>query len=157
MKKNVFLLLLAVMMVTFFSCKKDSSDATTDTTPGFSLKFQGTTWTGSSYNATHLTYNNVTQINAYKTGTSDQIVVAFTGAATGTYTLNDNNIGTAVIGSYSFSSLFSDIPVGSIVITKYDVSKKLISGTFTFDGESFGGSVYHITDGKFDNIPLTVN
>ena len=157
MKKNVFILLFAVMMVTFFSCKKSSSDDTTDTTASFSLKFQGTTWTGTSYTAAHLTFNNTTQITAYKSGTSDQIVVAFTGSATGTYTFNDNNLGSAVIGSITFSSLFSDIPVGSIVVTKYDVSKKLISGTFVFDGQSFGGTVYHITEGKFNNIPLTVN
>jgi len=156
MKKNVFILLLAVMMITFFSCKKDSADDTT-TTAGFSLKFQGATWTGSTYTATHLSVTSTTQINAYKSGTSDQIVLAFTGSGTGTYTFNDNNMGSAVIGSYSFSSIFSDTPVGSIVITKYDTSKKLISGTFTFDGQTFGGTIYHITEGKFDNTPLTVN
>ena len=157
MKKNVFVLLLAIMMVTFLSCKKDSSDTTTDdTTVGFSLKFQGNTWTGSTYTAAHVTATNQTQITAYKSGTSDQVVVGFTGSGTGTYNINDNNMGSAVIGSATFSSLFSDPPVGSIVITKYDVSKKLISGTFTFDGQSYGGTVYHITDGKFSNVPLTV-
>jgi hypothetical protein len=154
MKKNVFILLLAVMMVTFFSCKKDSSEEST--TPGFSLMFQGATWTGSTYTATHLTVNNSTQITAYKSGTTDQIVLAFTGSGTGTYIFNDNNMGSAVIGSFTFSSIFSDPPVGSIVVTKYDVSQKLISGTFSFDGQSFGGTVYHVTDGKFTNVPLTV-
>jgi hypothetical protein len=154
MKKNVFILLLAVLIVTCFSCKKDSSEDST--TPGFSLTFQGATWTGSSYTATHLTATNSTQITAYKSGTADQIVVAYTGSATGTYTFNDSNMGSAVIGSITFSSIFSDPPVGSIVVTKYDVSKKLISGTFTFDGQTFGGTVYHITNGKFDNVPLTV-
>jgi hypothetical protein len=158
MKKNVFILLLAVMMVTFFSCKKDSSDNNTDdTTASFSLKFQGTTWTGSTFAATHLTVNNTTQISAYKSGTSDQIVLAFSGSGTGTYTFNDNNMGSAVVGTLTCSSLFSDTPVGSIVITKYDDSKKLISGTFSFDGQSLYGTVYHITDGKFVNIPLIIN
>ncbi len=158
MKKNVIILLLAVMTVTFFSCKKKSSDDTTDsTTAGFSLKFQGSTWTGSTYTAIHLNVMNTTQITAYKSGTSVQIVLAFTGAATGTYTFDDNNMGTAVIGNYSFTSIFSDTPVGSIVVTKYDVSKKLISGTFSFDGQTYGGTVYHITEGKFDNVLLTVN
>jgi hypothetical protein len=136
--------------------KKDRNE-TEATTPGFSLKVQGTTWTGSTYAAVHLAFNNVTQVTAYKSGTSDQIVVAFTGASTGTYAFNDNNLGSAVIGSVAYSSLFSDIPVGSIVITKYDVTNKLISGTFSFDGESFGGTVYHFTEGKFNNVPLTVN
>ena len=127
MKKNVFILMLAVMMVTSFGCKKDSSDATADSTaPGFLLKVQGTTWTGSTYAATHFAFNNSTQITANKSGTSDQIILAFTGSGTGTYTFNDYNLGSAVIGSVSYTSLFSDIPVGSIVITKYDASKKLI-------------------------------
>jgi hypothetical protein len=158
MKKNVFPFLLAIMMVTFFSCKKDSSDPTPDSiTPGFSAKVQGTTWTGTTYAAAHFGFNNVTQITANKSGTSDQIVLAFTGSATGTYTFSDTNLGSAVIGSVAYTSLFSDIPVGSIVITKYDDSKKLISGTFSFDGESFDGIVFHFTEGKFTNIPLTVN
>ena len=158
MKKNVFVLLLAAMMVTFFSCKKDSSDANTDSTAsGFSVKIQGTSWTGSTYVAAHLTFNNTTQITAYKSGSSDQVVIAFTGAATGTYTFNNSNLGSAVIGSVAYSSLFSDTPVGSIVVTQYDVSKKLVSGTFSFDGQSLAGTVYHFTEGKFTNIPLTVN
>jgi hypothetical protein len=154
MKKNLFILLLAVMMFTFLSCSKDSSDDTT--TPGFSLKFQGNTWTGTTYTATHITFNNTTQITAYKSGTSDQVVIAFTGSGTGTYPFNDSNMGSAIIGTYTFSSVFSDTPVGSIVITKYDASKKLVSGTFSFEGQSYAGTVYQITDGKFDNVPLTV-
>jgi hypothetical protein len=157
MKTKVYVLLLAVMMATFVSCKKDSSSTTESTTPGFSLKFQGTTWTGTTYTAVHFAFNNTTQISAVKSGTSDQIVLAFTGSAAGTYTFDDYNMGSAVIGTITFSSLFSDIPVGSIVVTKYDASKRLISGTFTFNGATFAGTVYQITEGKFTNVPLTVN
>ena len=146
MKKNVFSLTLVIMMVIFFSCKKDSTDATTDSTASsFSVKVQGTTWTGSIYAAVHFAFNNTTQITASKSGTSDQVVIAFTGSGTGTYTFGDSNLGSAVIGSVAYSSLFSDIPVGSIVVTKYDASKKLVSGTFSFDAASFSGTIYHFT------------
>jgi|GEM_PF-3364919 len=52
------------------------SDATTDsTTSGFLLKVQGTGWTCSPYTAVHLTVNYVTQITAYKSGTSRHLFI----------------------------------------------------------------------------------
>ena len=157
MKKFFTLAMVTAMILFFFSCKKSSSDNSNTTTTSFSMKYNGTAWTGTTITASYISYNNSTSVTAYKSGTSDQVVIAFTGNTTGTYNFTgDAAIGSGTIGSVTFSSLYSAVPSGTITVTNYDTSKKLISGTFSFDAVNTGNVTVHITEGKFENIPVTI-
>lgn len=149
--------MLAVqLMVSSNSCKKDKTDTSGDTSTGFSAKVGGTSWTAKTFIATEYSGGPSTIIVATGSTASETMTLHVGGAANGTYKVTTgNNMCEGNIGDY-FSTYFCDVPVGQIVITKYDVTKKLISGTFAFDAESSGSTVYHITEGKFDNVPLTV-
>jgi hypothetical protein len=155
MKKVISIALLVSIIVLSFSCKKDSDS--TPSNPSFSAKVQGTLWTGSSMVASHATAQNYTQVSAMGTLASEQISFDFIGSGTGTFPINDTNIGMVAISNYNFTSLFCDSPEGTITITKYDAVGLKISGTFSFKGEDIYGSVYHLTEGKFENITLVVN
>jgi hypothetical protein len=147
--------MLLVILVFTFGCKKDKDD-TTSSAASFSAKVEGTLWSGSIIMASHSTSGNFTSIIATGTSPFDQIALDFTGSNTGTYNINDENLGSVVIGNTSFTTLYSTSNVGQIVITKYDEAKKLISGTFHFNGEDFDGKVYHVTEGKFENVALVL-
>lgn len=155
MKKTAILLMLVALMVTFFGCTKDSDDSTT--TPSLSLKFQGNAWTATTVAATYISYNNTTTITASKIGTSDQFVTFYTGTGEGTYTAEDEKgYCSGTIGSVTFSTVISDFPTGAIIVTHYDASKKLISGTFSFTGNYFSGGDWAVTEGKFENVPVVL-
>ena len=140
-------------LIIYFSCKKDSGSTAN---PTFSAKVQGTLWKGATIAALHSTGGNTTQIIAAGTYPSEQISLIYIGSGKGTFTFNDQNMGSAVVGSYTFSSMFSDSPEGTITITQYDVNGKKISGTFSFKGDDIDGATYNVTEGKFDNVSLAV-
>ena len=155
MRKILFFMLAILLMVSSNSCKKDKTDTSGDTSTGFSAKVGGTSWTAKSVIATEYTGPS-TIIVAIGSTASETMTLHIGGAANGTYKVTaNNNMCEGNIGDY-FSTYFSDVPVGQIVITKYDLTNKLVSGTFTFDASSSGSTVYHVTEGKFDNVPLTV-
>lgn len=146
--------MLAATLLFSFSCKKDDNEETTTT--GFSAKVEGNAWTASNTLAGHDNLTNITQITGIGSSVAEQIHLIFKGSGTGTYKMNADNIGAVEITNYSFTSFFSETPVGEIVITKYDVTNMKISGTFKFEGEDIDGTVYNLTEGKFDNVILVV-
>ena len=154
MKNYKIISILFVILFFTFSCKKEE---TANSKANISAKVEGTLWTGSTTMATHISSRNYTAIIGAGTSPYDQIVLEFIGSVAGTYVMNDNNLGSVVIGDNPFSTILSSSPVGQIVITKYDEANKLISGTFYFNGEDIDGKVYHVTEGKFENIALTTN
>jgi hypothetical protein len=152
MKKTSLISILLVLLVFTISCKKDDPASSSTS---FSAKIEGTLFQGSVMMASHFTSGNLNTITAVGTNPADQISLDFTGSANGTYVMNSGNMGSAAIGNNSFASMFSSSPVGEIVITKYDAANKLISGTFYFNGEDIDGNVFHVTEGKFENVALT--
>lgn len=155
MKKLTLISILLVVLTFTYSCKKDDSGSSN---ASFSAKVESTLYTGATMVAVHATGGNTTQIIASGTMPSEQIGLYYKGSGTGTFAFDDlgYNSGIVNVGNYSFSSMFKDVPVGQIVITKYDVDNKLISGTFSFEGEDGSGNTYHVTEGKFENVSLTV-
>jgi len=153
MKNQALISMLLVILVFTFSCKKDEP---VSSTANYSAKVEGTLWSASIMTATHFRDGNLTMITAGGSYTSDQISLDFIGSGTGTFIMNDDNMGSVNIGNTSFTSMFSSSPVGQIVITKYDVENKLISGTFYFNGEDMDGNAYHVTEGKFENVELAI-
>ena len=99
---------------------------------------------------------NQTQISATGKSASEQFILSFNGTGPGTFQFDDNNMGSVALTNYTFSSMFTDTPVGQIVISKYDVTNKKISGTFTFKGADLDGNIYSVTEGKFDNVQLAI-
>ena len=154
MKNLVLISMFVSMLVLTFSCKKDDKAAAGNS---LSAKVEGTLWTSTVVMASHSTAANLTSIIAAGNSATEQIGLNFVGAATGTYHLGDSNMGMASVGNKTFSSLMSDAPVGEIVITKYDATKMLISGTFSFKGEDIDGTVYNVTEGSFNDVTLTIN
>jgi hypothetical protein len=152
--KNLFLISLLSIMLISFGCKKDDPSSSK---ASFSAKVQGTMWTGSIVTAVQFTGENLIMITAAGTNPSEQISLDIKASGTGTFPINNDNLGTVEIGTYSFTSLISSNPLGQVVITKYDVTNKKISGTFYFDGEDMAGTVYHVTEGKFENIDLVID
>jgi hypothetical protein len=153
MKKSLFILAMLTVLAFVYSCKKDETE---EAKTSFSAKVQGTSWTAATIVAFHATGGNYTQITAAGSMPTEQISLYYIGSGTGTFTMNDDNLASAVIGSYTFTSMFSDTPDGEIVITKYDETNKKISGTFHFKGEDIDGNVYTVTEGKFENVDLTI-
>ena len=157
MRKTLLLTLTALLMFTSFSCKKDSDDNTIlPATSGFSAKVDGTTWTATIFLALRSTTANDIEITSTSGVASEQMDLIIKGSGTGTYPIGVNNVGAAYIGGKTFTSVLSLVPAGTIVITKYDESAKLISGTFFFDAADQLGVVYHVTGGTFTNVPLTI-
>ena len=154
MKKNstVTLILIGLFSVLLSGCKKDDSNPI----PGFSAKINGAAWTSTITVAGHSTFNNLTSITATNTAMNENFSIILKGSGTGTYNLNEDNTVSVVVGTYDFTSLFMDPPVGSVVISKWDVTNNLVSGSFTFDGADIDDVVYHVTEGKFDNITLQI-
>ncbi len=153
MNRTLISIVLALLLVATFGCKKDEDK---NTEASFSAKVEGKVWTALVTQAFHTTSAGLTQIMASSGTSFEQIALDFKGSGTGTFVLNDNNVASVVMTGYDFTSLYSDNPEGEIVITKYDESALLISGTFHFKGESFEGVVYTVTEGKFENIPMTI-
>lgn len=61
-------------------------------------------------------------------------------------------------GLFSSFDIVNSTSVGSITITKYDISTKKISGTFSFTGYDYQGSSNkrQITNGVIDNVSFTI-
>ena len=153
MKKLILGTMLAATLLFSFSCKKDEIETTAT---GFTAKVEGTVWTAKNMLAGHESLSNLTQISGIGATVAEQIVLVFKGSGTGTYKMNDDNTGFVALNNYDFTSFFSENPVGEIVITKYDVTNQKISGTFKFEGEDIDGTVYDVTEGKFDNVQLVI-
>lgn len=67
-------------------------------------------------------------------------------SASGEYSLDNNNI--------DIKAVSSNTDVATVTITAIDYDKKLVSGTFSFDGtdEDAPNTVYEVRDGKFENV-----
>jgi hypothetical protein len=152
MKKLRLLSILLVFISLTSGCKKEESD---NAPSSFSAKVESTLFKGNMVTAMHSSGGNYTQIIATGAMPSQKIVIYIIGSGTGTYAFKEANMATVDMGAFSFATMFLDPPVGQIEITKFDIAKKHISGTFSFDGSDLEGTVYHVTEGKFENVLLT--
>jgi len=83
--------------------------------------------------------------------------MGFTASGTGTYTFStEGNLAYVSIGGHSFMTITGGSTSNQVTITTFDVTNKRISGTFSFDGMDTNYIVYHVTDGSFQNVPMTI-
>ncbi len=154
MKKIATLALLIAMMVSSFNCKKDSSGSSVPAA-SLSMKLNGTSWNATTISAAFTSSTNTTTIVAIKSGTSDNLELSYIGTGKGTYTIDMGEAsGSGTIGSVSFDTGNSLNATGSVIVTGYDSSNKLISGTFSFMNTVNGTIVYNVTAGTFENVPV---
>ena len=151
MKKTLFIVLVAVLIMPLVSCNKDDNNILSTS---FSAKIDGTSWNGDLVAAIHSTDVNITTITATSTSGTNKILLSFQGSGKGTYSFDNYNTGTVYSGSTLFSSEYLETPDGEIVITKYDESSNKISGTFSFTAMDFYGNSCTVSSGKFENVLL---
>jgi hypothetical protein len=159
MKKSAIACLLLVVLVTAFGCKKDDNGTTT---PGLSVKIDGTAWT-SGYNLSYYSSAlNVTVITGSNATPQEQIQIGFVGNDVGTYNFTADV--PEIFGIFSiltasgegYASYFTDTPAGQIVISEVDKTNHTISGTFHFDGYTIDGLKKSFTEGKFTKLTYMV-
>lgn len=149
MKRATLAILLLFSLVLTFSCKKDKEE---EPKPSLSLKYDGITWSPLQVNAMYTSQMGVMQIVGAGATLDEQLQLVVAGYHQGTYSLDVENSNICRFGDYT--SMFDDNPQGEIVITKYDSTKMIVSGTFHFRGVTYEGLQKDFTEGKFDNIPL---
>lgn len=152
MKKTLFIVLVAVLIMPFVSCNKDDNNILST---GFSAKINGTSWNGDLVAAIHTTDVNMTTITATSTTSTDKVILAFQGSGKGTYSFDNYNMGIVYSGTSVFTSEYLETPVGEIVITKYDEANNKISGTFSFSAKDYEGNSCVVSSGEFENVLLT--
>lgn len=180
-KKYVQLLALMIMFVTIFKCSDSSTDANGNgngnqngNPPGNSGKvnmtINGTAWESSNANAAAIMSGAlVTSLGIGGTrnpnfDTMSFAVADLSGVKVATYN-QVSATGTAISATYinpADSLLNSTIdPTKSqveITITSLDLTKNLVSGTFSFDLYRLtGGQLVEIRNGSFTNIPIFTN
>lgn len=150
--------MLAATVIFAAGCKKSSDDTTPTPSPtkSFSAKIDGTAWSSTSVISSYTATLGYTQVAATGGNNSDTFQITFVGEATGTFSMGTVTTGTASVNGTMFSSISLDPPVGQVVVTKYDKTSNLVSGTFSFDARDMNGATHHITEGKFENVPLVV-
>jgi hypothetical protein len=154
MKKSAIACLLMIVLVFSFGCKKDDSSTPSS---GLSVKIDGTVWTGQVNTAYYQSQQNVTIITGANTTLTEQLQVAFLGNSTGTYTFKANDI--VSYGTFAYltnldlyTTYYISSPVGEIIVTEYDKTNHVISGTFHFEAYNSNDKKMVLTDGKFTNL-----
>ncbi|WCT11363.1 DUF6252 family protein [Mucilaginibacter jinjuensis] len=149
MKQLKVALLLAVLSITLFSCKKDSKDDSQpdSSKPSMSFKLNGTLeqtsiapvaqWYTSSG------ANNTLQVLG-QVSTTEGIGLGLENPKVGTYDVVKDNL----IVAYTSKTDTYQATSGSITITAF--SGSFVTGTFQFTGTNFSNSkTVTITEGKF--------
>jgi hypothetical protein len=150
--KKLIVVLLSICVLSDMGCKKDNSNAGP---ASFSAKVEGVDWTANNVSGIASATDPSTAITA--TNISDEkMTLAFYTHNTGTITFKANDpysFGSYATADNEYSTLNSSSPLGTIIITDFDKSQKIISGSFSFTGKNTAGNKINITEGKFENVP----
>lgn len=177
--KSTFMkkLLSAVLVLTFLaSCKKEVDELPPDTQTGantFGAKVNGTMWVPQGFGpfpASNLLeasfVGNDVRISARNFSSSPNetefYIHLVNVTAPGTYQLNTNVSHPSYTSSYAYYVKRNITPTdewittsqetGEVVVTRIDIAKMIVSGTFRFTGKNIYGSSTNIsvTEGRFD-------
>jgi hypothetical protein len=181
MKKRSLIIVLLLSAILLQFCKKadDTTDTTTTTTTStvpFNAYFNAVLYTPKTVSAT-LTYNAAAKTKTFVCTATDtagthKIVLNLSLAAT---TLDSTLTAQTYSDTTTFKPMYYTIagsvstPIGSIkgaylVISSIDVTKKLITGTFSFNTTKYvydsnnniiGINSNAVSSGQFNNLPYT--
>lgn len=148
------LILVVLVTTSFFSCKKDDDTTPTptpkDTSEYFRCKLNNTDFIDDSRFADFT--NNSTRVISQ----NDQELIRLNigGESAGTYTISANNTNNGIIYVDGSGIQYNAIS-GSIIVTEYNKTDQIISGTFTgVLKKTTDNTQITLTDGKFNYIEL---
>jgi hypothetical protein len=128
--------------------------------PTFTADIDGQVFEGDRGGAASYTSGKV-QIGAqYIDPDTTHLIILLNATKVGTYLLNDDNAETGNFGAYYIGNkVFASTSrfTGSVTITRLDLEKKKISGTFEFRAVQVvppGSKVINITNGVFKDVPI---
>ncbi|MPL69077.1 hypothetical protein SDC9_14810 [bioreactor metagenome] len=159
MKKLKFAGLLLAAMTMIAACSKDNDDDKKEEPASLSVEYNGVTWEATTVTAVYNSANGSTSISASRNSPTDQVAISFS-ITTGNEAITEPgegamfSISTPGLGNYT--TLFVNGVVGELTITKYDMEKKLASGTFHCSAKNFDYDVVEFTNGQFTNVPVTI-
>lgn len=139
MKQNFLLILISIIV--FSACEKDNNDQIIpeESIPEFSMEIGGTKW-----NATKYYYDNRNPDNPVIYATNDEITVSWVldgEASEKSYELGVNEkllLSSMYIKQQDGSVLSYDFINGELMISEYDLSSKILKGTFHFNAKANG-------------------
>lgn len=153
--KSKNLILVVLLTTTLFSCKKDENNNSQTPTPKdtseyFRCKINNIDYIDDSRFA-DFTSNSTRVISQ---NDNELIRLNIGGEATGTYTINTTNTNNGII-YVDVSGVQYNAISGNIIVTEYNKTDKIISGTFSgVLKKSTDNAQITITDGKFNYIEL---
>jgi len=176
MKRASLLILALAVVLTFNSCKKDENGNIV--VASLSVKKDGTLW-NSLVRQTSVTANPtstsggkliaITATNGANITSGELLNITILGTDLKEYKLqtlltSNTPISTECTFTFKASAGDSDATkiyagvVGSVTLTKYNESSKLVSGTFKFTTMQGGDATKKIefTEGKFENLTITL-
>jgi hypothetical protein len=151
--KNIRLIGTALVLLTtlLVGCEDDNPLASGGSDNAIAAKVDGTTWKNVDISASRVSPPGAITIVGVSSG--EQISLQIRSTGTGTYTLS---AGSQQWASYARTGVqyTTTVPGGSgtLVVTKYDETNRLISGTFSFTAKDAGGESVQVTDGVFTNV-----
>jgi hypothetical protein len=151
------ILFFVIIIIGFSSCKKDENNPSPNT-PYICItaKINGTSFTDDGTVEANKLGSVLTSIVAIDTSALNSIVLSFGYTDTGTYAISAENVG-AIYRIYdengNETNCFAE--EGVILITKYDLTSKLLSGSFYLKVRNpTSGSLIDITEGVITDIPI---
>ncbi|TAG38352.1 MAG: hypothetical protein EAZ31_10540 [Cytophagia bacterium] len=163
-----------ILLLTIASCKKKNADPEPTLPPEtqngantFGCILNGQLWTNSpreaggipTLEATPETGGILTIRALYRDNNRDEMIGFFSQNISSTGTYNLSNITSAIFTDYekniNYASYDNDIIYsGSIVITRFDIPNRVLSGRFSFKLQKQGGLTFEAKEGRFD---ITMN
>lgn len=154
MKKSAISCLLMFVLIISFGCKKDDPASST---PGLSVKIDGTTWTGQVNTGVYDAQQNITLVSGANSTLTEQLQLVFVGNSVGTYNFKADDM--VSFGAFAYmntidmyTTISATTPVGQIVVTEYDKTNHTLSGTFHFEAYNFEDQKKVFTDGVFTKL-----
>jgi len=168
-----FGLFLSLFSFALISCQKDGvapppiwsgiGDSDSGVSGSMTSKVDGSQWTAANNMAGASIINDISNVTGTNSSSSTiTITINEAFILNGTYDLglNSENVAAYISsnGSGAWITIGEDSSVGTVFISALDTTKKLISGSFEFDGYRLTDSTYrHITEGQFTNLTFSTS
>jgi hypothetical protein len=152
MKKTLIILVLIATTTIFNSCKKDSNGNII--VASMSAKINNTDWSSTVRTCTK-TGNTIVLTGTSIDGKTIEIKITPDLTTSNLTTNVDYKIGIGSLYKPTVNASSTDIYfalTGTVKLTQLDMTSKLVSGTFNFNGATSGITLVTISSGTFSNV-----